>query len=36
MKITLIQPEYFNIWEALGLAYIGAFIKKKISREVGT
>ena len=29
MKITLIQPEYFNIWEALGLAYIGAFIKKK-------
>lgn len=29
MKVTLIQPEYFNIWEALGLAYIGAFIKKK-------
>ena len=29
MKVTLIQPKYFNIWEALGLAYIGAYIKKK-------
>jgi radical SAM superfamily enzyme YgiQ (UPF0313 family) len=28
MKVTLIQPRYFNIWEALGLAYIGAFAKK--------
>ena len=28
MKVTLIQPKYFNIWEALGLAYIGAYIKK--------
>lgn len=24
MKITLIQPRYFNIWEALGLGYIGS------------
>ena len=29
MKVTLIQPRYFNIWEALGLAYIGAYAKKK-------
>lgn len=29
MKITLIQPRYFNIWEALGLAYIGAYAKNK-------
>ncbi len=29
MKITIIQPRYFNIWEALGAAYIGAYIKKK-------
>ena len=28
MKVTLVQPKYFNIWEALGLAYIGAYIKK--------
>jgi len=28
MKITLVQPRYFNIWEALGLAYIGAYLKK--------
>lgn len=28
MKVTLIQPRYFNIWESLGLAYIGAHIKK--------
>lgn len=28
MKVTLVQPRYFNIWEALGLAYIGAYAKK--------
>jgi radical SAM superfamily enzyme YgiQ (UPF0313 family) len=28
MKVTLIQPYYFNIWESLGLAYIAAFAKK--------
>ena len=27
MKVTLIQPRYFNIWEALGLGYIGAYLK---------
>jgi len=29
MKVTLVQPRYFNIWEALGLAYIGSYAKKK-------
>ena len=28
MKATLIQPRYFNVWEALGLAYIGAHAKR--------
>jgi anaerobic magnesium-protoporphyrin IX monomethyl ester cyclase len=28
MKITLIHSKYFNSWEALGLGYIGAYIKK--------
>jgi len=28
MKITLVQPRYFNIWEALGLAYIAAYARK--------
>jgi anaerobic magnesium-protoporphyrin IX monomethyl ester cyclase len=29
MKVTLVQPRYFNIWEALGLAYIGTYARKK-------
>jgi radical SAM superfamily enzyme YgiQ (UPF0313 family) len=29
MKVILVQPYYFNIWEALGLAYIGAYLKKE-------
>lgn len=28
MKLVLVQPYYFNIWEALGLGYIAAFVKK--------
>jgi radical SAM superfamily enzyme YgiQ (UPF0313 family) len=28
MKITLIQPRYFNIWEALGVGYVGAYLRK--------
>lgn len=28
MKVVFVQPRYFNIWEALGLAYIGAYAKK--------
>ena len=27
MKVTLIHGKYFNSWEALGLAYIGAYLK---------
>jgi len=27
VRVTLIQPRYFNIWEALGLGYIGAYLK---------
>jgi anaerobic magnesium-protoporphyrin IX monomethyl ester cyclase len=27
MKVTLVQPRYFNIWEALGLGYVGAYLK---------
>ena len=29
MKVTLIQPRYFNIWESLSLAYIGAYLKRE-------
>jgi radical SAM superfamily enzyme YgiQ (UPF0313 family) len=28
VKVTLIHGKYFNSWEALGLAYIGAYLKK--------
>ncbi len=28
MKATIIQPRYFNIWEAIGLGYIGAYARK--------
>ena len=28
MKIILVHGKYFNSWEALGLGYIGAYIKK--------
>ena len=34
MKVTLVQPRYFNIWEALGLAYIGAYAKQKYSGKL--
>jgi radical SAM superfamily enzyme YgiQ (UPF0313 family) len=34
MKVTLIQPRYFNVWEALGLAYIGAYAKQKYGGEL--
>lgn len=27
MKVTLVQPRYFNIWEALGLGYLGAYLR---------
>ena len=28
MKVVFVQPRYFNIWEALGFAYIGAYAKR--------
>ena len=31
MKVVLIHGKYFNSWEALGLGYIGAYIKKNVS-----
>lgn len=34
MKVTLVQPSYFNIWEALGLAYLGAYAKKKFPGKI--
>ena len=34
MKVTLIQPRFFNIWEALGLAYIAAYCKKNFRGEL--
>jgi radical SAM superfamily enzyme YgiQ (UPF0313 family) len=29
MKITFVQPRYFNIWEALGPAYIAAYLRSR-------
>ncbi len=34
MKVTLIQPYYFNIWESIGLGYIAAYCKKKYPGEL--
>jgi len=34
MKVTLIQPRYFNIWEALGLGYIGAYVAAHAPRPL--
>ena len=31
MKIALVHGKYFNSWEALGLGYIAAYLKKHIS-----
>jgi len=28
MKVVLVQPYYENIWEAIGLGFIGAYLKK--------
>mgnify|MGYP001567952480 CR=1 FL=1 len=30
MKVTLVHGKYFNSWEALGLSYIGAYIKSHV------
>jgi anaerobic magnesium-protoporphyrin IX monomethyl ester cyclase len=34
MKVTLVQPRYFNIWEALGSAYIAAYAKQKYQGDL--
>ena len=34
MKIVLIQPYYFNIWESIGLGYIGAWIKENFQNNI--
>ena len=34
MKITLVHGKYFNSWEALGLAYIGAFLKQELGSDI--
>ena len=34
MKVVLIQPFYFNIWEALGLAYIAAYAKQYFKGKI--
>lgn len=34
MKVTLIEPRYFNVWESLGLAYIAAYCRKNYKVRV--
>ena len=34
MKVTLIQPYYFNVWEAIGLGYIAAYCKKNYTGKL--
>ncbi len=34
MKVTFIQPYYHNVWEALGLGYIIAYVKKHYAGDV--
>lgn len=34
MKVTLVQPYYHNIWEAIGLAYIASYCKKNYKGEI--
>jgi len=34
MKVTLIAGKYFNSWEALGLGYIGAYLKRHCDVEL--
>lgn len=29
MRVTFVQPRYFNIWEALGVAYVAAYVKRR-------
>lgn len=34
MKVALIQPYYFNVWEPLGLAYIASYCKKNFKGDL--
>ena len=34
MKVSLIQPRYFNIWEAIGHGYIGGYIKREFKGKL--
>lgn len=34
MKVTLIHGRFFNSWEALGLAYMGAYLKRELGSQV--
>lgn len=34
MKITLIHGKYFNSWEALGLAYIGGYLRQELGSSI--
>jgi len=34
MKVSIVQPYYSNIWEAIGLGYIAAYCKKKYGSGV--
>lgn len=34
MKVIFVQPRYFNIWEALSIAYIAAYIKDKYTGKL--
>jgi hypothetical protein len=33
-KVVLIQPYYENIWEAIGLGFIGSYLKKHFKGEL--
>jgi len=34
MKVVLVQGKYFNIWEAIGCAYLGAVAKKQMDSRL--
>lgn len=34
LKVTLMQPYYHNIWEAIGLAYIASYCKKNYKGKI--
>ena len=34
MRVTLIQPRYFNIWESIALGYIGSYVKAHYKKRL--